>query len=289
MQADQEERTPPQEKQGGASALTIAAIVILILIVGAAYYLIDNKEQAVEPELPITVTQPEVVPEEPLVTDAEIPEPEVVEPESEIIEVIEEPVVNEEALPELIDSDRYAVEKALAAANGMEITPILVEQDVIRHFVVFVDNLAQGELARKVSPVKAPKTDFTVTDVSNKTYLNPDSYHRYDIYADLVSNLDEQKLIETYHKLMPLLDQAFEELGYENSNFNNQMLKAIDVILDAPIIEHPIELSTISVNYQFVDPELESLPNAQKLMIRMGPENAKKVKAAMRKLKQQLK
>ncbi len=289
MQADQEERTPPQEKQGGASALTIAAIVILILIVGAAYYLIDNKEQAVEPELPITVTQPEVVPEEPLVTDAEIPEPEVVEPESEIIEVIEEPVVNEEPLPELIDSDRYAVEKALAAANGMEITPILVEQDVIRHFVVFVDNLAQGELARKVSPVKAPKTDFTVTDVSNKTYLNPDSYHRYDIYADLVSNLDEQKLIETYHKLMPLLDQAFEELGYENSNFNNQMLKAIDVILDAPIIEHPIELSTISVNYQFVDPELESLPNAQKLMIRMGPENAKKVKAAMRKLKQQLK
>ena len=43
-----------------------------------------------------------------------------------------------------------------------------------------------------------------------------------------------------------------------------------------------------AVNYQFVDPELEALPNAQKLMIRMGPENSKKIKAALRKLKKQL-
>ncbi len=288
MQADQEDRTTSQEKQGGTSALTIAIIVILILVVGAAYYLLDNSEQPNEPEQPTPITLSEASPEEPLITSAELLEPEVVDPKTPEADEPQVEAVPEESLPELADSDSYVTEKTLETANGMEITPVMIEKDVVRHFVVFVDNLAQGELARKVSPLKAPQINFTVSDVSNKTYLNPDSYHRYDIYADLVSNLDEQQLMQTYEKLTPLLDQAFEELGYEDVGFKQRMMQAIDVMLEAPIIEHPIEVNTISVNYQFVDPELESLPNAQKLMIRMGPENSKKVKTALRKLKQQL-
>ncbi|MCG9697825.1 DUF3014 domain-containing protein [Shewanella sp. Isolate11] len=287
MQVNQEDRITPQEKRGGASALTIAIIVILIIVVGAAYYFLDSEERQTEPELPAPITQPEVVPEQPLVTDAQLPEPEAtVEPE--VIEPVEEPAPAEEPLPALADSDHYVTEKTLEVANGMKIDPVLVEKDIVRHFVVFVDNIAQGELARKVSPLKAPNTNFTVSDVTNKTYLNPDSYHRYDLYADFVSNLNEQQLMQTYDKLTPLLNEAFEELGYQDMSFNQRMIEAINLMLAAPIIEQPIELSSVSVNYKFVDPELEALPNAQKLMIRMGPENSKKVKAAMRKLKQQL-
>ena len=71
-------------------------------------------------------------------------------------------------------------------------------------------------------------------------------------------------------------------------SFNQRLLQAIDIMLAAPVIEQPIELDGVSVNYQFVDPQLEALPNAQKLLVRMGPENTKKVKAALRKLKRYL-
>jgi len=223
-----------------------------------------------------------------LPADDSLPEPEILpEPETDpVVEIAPTPQV--EPLPTLAESDQYAHDKTLEVANGMKIDPLLVEEDLIRHFVVFVDNLAQGELARKVSPLKAPNRNFTVSDVTDKTYLNPDSYHRYDLYADFVTNLDEAQLATTYKQVSPLLSEAFEELGYGDKPFDERMIEAIDIMLAAPIIEQAIELDSVSVNYQFVDPELEALPNAQKLMIRMGPENSKKIKAALRKLKKQL-
>jgi hypothetical protein len=287
MQVSQEDRISPQEKRGGASALTIAVVVILFIIAGGAYYLLGSEERQPEVEVTTPVILPEIIPEEPLATDANVPEPEaVLEPET--TQATEEPQPEVESVPALADSDQYVKQKTLAVANGMKIDPILVEKDLVRHFVVFIDNLAQGELARKVSPLKAPDSQFTVSDVSNKTYLNPDSYHRYDLYADFLSNLDEQQLAITYKQLTPLLSKAFDELGYGDKEFNTRIIEAIDVMLAAPIIEQAIELNSISVNYKFVDPELETLPNAQKLMIRMGPDNSKKVKAALRKLKKQL-
>ncbi|MXR69976.1 DUF3014 domain-containing protein [Shewanella sp. JBTF-M18] len=288
MQVSQEDRIAPQTRRSGINALSIAVVIILVLLAAGAYYFLGRDEPAPEPELPAPITLPEPEPEQPLPTDAALPEPEIPAPEPEA-QVEEAPAEKVESLPALGESDQYVHDKTVEVANGMKIEPLLVEKDIVRHFVVFVDNLAQGELARKVSPLKAPNSKFTVSEVTNKTYLNPDSYHRYDLYANFVDNLDEEQLLSTYEKVKPLLGEAFAELGYPDMNFDDRMVEAIDVMLSAPVIDAPIELDSVSVNYKFVDPQLESLPNAQKLMIRMGPENSKKVKAALRKLKKQLK
>ncbi|MPY26489.1 DUF3014 domain-containing protein [Shewanella sp. YLB-07] len=283
MQVNQEDRIAPQEKSANTNTLAIVAVAVAAIIAGGAYYYF----QAGEPEpVPQPLEIADII-EEPLVTVADIPEPVIEEiVETEVIEV--EPQVQVEPLPTLSNSDGYVHKKTVEIADGMKIEPLLVEKDLVRHFVVFVDNLAQGELARKVSPLKAPDRIFTVSDITNKTYLNPDSYHRYDLYANFVANLDEQQLAATYKELTPLLGEAFQELGYGEMSFNQRLLQAIDIMLAAPVIEQPIELDGVSVNYQFVDPQLEALPNAQKLLVRMGPENTKKVKAALRKLKKYL-
>ncbi|NRB23623.1 DUF3014 domain-containing protein [Shewanella sp.] len=286
MQVNQEDRIAPQEKSANSSTLAIVTLAVAAIIAGGAYYYF----QADEPEpVPQPVEVQNVIPQEPLITIADIAESvieDVIEPE--IIEIEVEPQIQVEPLPSLSNSDGYVHQKTVEIADGMKIEPMLVEKDLVRHFVVFIDNIAQGELARKVSPLKAPDRSFTVSDITNKTYLNPDSYHRYDLYANFVANLDEQQLAATYKELTPLLEEAFEELGYGDMSFNQRLLQAIDIMLAAPVIEQPIELDGISVNYQFVDPQLEALPNAQKLMVRMGPENTKKVKAALRKLKKYL-
>ncbi|MGI2261078.1 DUF3014 domain-containing protein [Shewanella sp. GXUN23E] len=288
MQVNNEDRLAPQEKSSGTNGVAIIAIILVLLLSGGAYFYF-SKDSAPEPEITVEeITLPEQAPPEPLPVAEAVPEPEPTPVPHPQPEPQTPAAPASEPLPSLNDSDTFIEDKTLKLADGMDISKLLVTQNMARQFVVFVDNLAQGELARKVSPLKGPSQIFTVTDITDKTYLNPDSYHRYDVYADFLSSLDEQQLVATYDKLQPLLNEAFDELGYQNTDFNERVTQAIDQMLAAPVIEDPIELNTISVNYQFVDPELEALPAAQKLMIRMGPENSRKVKAVLKKLKAQL-
>jgi len=286
MQVNQEDRIAPQEKSSGNSGIVIILLVLVLLIAGGAYYYFSGEQEPQQTAEPTQVELPEPAPSEPLPTQVQVPEPETMpEPETEVVQPEVEP---EQPLPSLSESDEYVHEKAVAMADGMKIEPLLVEQDLVRQFVVFVDNLAQGELARKTSPMKGPSDTFTVSEIANKTYLDPDSYHRYDLYADFLTGLNDEQLLNTYRQLSPLLEQAFDELGYPNLKFDERMQQAIKVLLATPVIEDPIELYAISVNYKFVDPKLEALPNAQKMLVRMGPENTRKIKTVLRRLQSQL-
>lgn len=291
MQANQEDRIAPQPKSSGTNYMAIVAVILALAAATYFYFTRENPDAIIEQSV-AEVNVPEQAPSEPLAVD-QIPETEpVTAPEEVVAEtVVTEPEVavkKPEPLPTLNDSDPFMLQKSNEIAGEMVIEPLLVKHDIARQFVVFVDNLAQGDLARKVSPITGPKTQFNAVDVTNKTYMDPDSFHRYDMYADFLAGLNDKQLAATYKQVEPLLQQAFDELGYANKNFNDTMQDAIQVMLDAPIITDPIELNGISVNYQFTDPKLEALPSAQKLMIRMGPENSKKVKAVLRKLQAQL-
>ena len=295
MQVNQDDRITPQETSSSSNRFALIAIVLVILLSAAGYYYYSKDDSPkLIPNAPIVLPEPPS--SEPLTLETN-PEPETtpvenVTPQTTTTETDStttvEPQAPVETVPNLPESDAFVHQKALALISNNVVGSSLVTQDLIRQFVVFVDNLAQGELTRKVSPIKGPEKLFTVAEITNKVYLNPESYHRYDAYATVIANMDEQSLMHTYKQLTPLFDEAFAELGYSNAKFNDRMLQAIKVMLAAPIIEEPIELSSISVNYRFVDPNLEALPGAQKLLVRMGPENTRKVKAALRKMESQL-
>ncbi|GIU31533.1 MAG: DUF3014 domain-containing protein [Gammaproteobacteria bacterium] len=296
MQVNQDDRITPQETSSSSNRFALFAIVLVVLLsVGGYYYYSgDSDSPKLIPNAPIVL--PETPPSEPMTLES-APEPETTEttpvaPETDTnspeTPAVTEPEVVVEPVPALAESDAFVQRKALAIINNNVLSSSLVQQDLARQFVVFVDNLAQGELTRKVSPLKGPEKLFSVSEITNKVYLNPEGFHRYDAYVDSIAKMDEQTLMATYKQMTPMLEEAFSELGYSNAKFNDRMLQAIKILLAAPIIEDPIELSSISVNYQFVDPNLEALPSAQKLLIRMGPENTRKLKVALRKLESQL-
>ena len=296
MQVNQDDRITPQETSSSSNRFALFAIVLVVLLsVGGYYYYSgDSDSPKLIPNAPIVL--PETPSSEPMTLES-APEPETTEttpvaPETDTnspeTPAVTEPEVVVEPVPALAESDAFVQRKALAIINNNVLSSSLVQQDLARQFVVFVDNLAQGELTRKVSPLKGPEKLFSVSEITNKVYLNPEGFHRYDAYVDSIAKMDEQTLMATYKQMTPMLEEAFSELGYSNAKFNDRMLQAIKILLAAPIIEDPIELSSISVNYQFVDPNLEALPSAQKLLIRMGPENTRKLKVALRKLESQL-
>ena len=296
MQVNQDDRIDPKETSSSSNRFALLAIVLVILLSVGGYYYYSNDSDSPKliPNAPIVL--PETPSSEPMTLES-APEPETEEVAPATAEtdnsntntpIVAEPEVIAEPVTALAESDTYVQQKALELINNNVVASSLVQQDLTRQFVVFVDNLAQGELTRKVSPIKGPEKLFTVSEITNKVYLNPEGFHRYDAYVDSIAKMDEQSLMATYKQMTPMLEEAFSELGYSNAKFNDRMLQAIKLLLAAPIVEDPIELSSISVNYQFVDPDLEALPSAQKLLIRMGPENTRKLKVALRKLENQL-
>ena len=286
MQVNEEDRITPQaSEKSGSNMLLIAIAVIALLGASSYFYFTSDDTEEFEPLVITPVELPESMPEMPI-EQTPIEEPQNIDATNDDVVPIgeQDATVVVEPLPALSDSDDFVEAKTLAIANGMKIAPMIVKKDIARQFVVFVDNLAQGDLVRKASPLKGPDTQFSVSEITNKTFLNPDGYHRYDVYANFIAGLSDKDLITTYTELKPLFTEAFTELGYNDVDFDKRMQQAFSMIINAPIIEDPIELSSISVNYKYVNPNLEALPNAQKLLLRMGPENTRKIKAAVKKL-----
>jgi hypothetical protein len=82
-----------------------------------------------------------------------------------------------------------------------------------------------------------------------------------------------------------LFQQSYQNLGYPNGYFNDRLVEVIDVMLATPEPKGPIKLVRPNVMYTFADPALEARPAGQKLLIRMGPENAQAIKAKLTELR----
>jgi hypothetical protein len=82
-----------------------------------------------------------------------------------------------------------------------------------------------------------------------------------------------------------LFQQAYRELGYPKGYFNDRVVEVIDSLLATPEIQEPVKLDRPKVYYQFNDAGLEALPAGQKILIRIGAENAAKVKAKLREVR----
>ena len=221
MQVNQDDRITPQETSSSSNRFALFAIVLVVLLSAGGYYYYsgDSDSPKLIPNAPIVL--PETPPSEPMTLES-APEPETTETTPAVTETntnstettaVAEPEVVVEPVPVLAESDAFVQQKALAMINNNVLSSSLVQQDLVRQFVVFVDNLAQGELTRKVSPLKGPEKLFSVSEITNKVYLNPEGFHRYDAYVDSIAKMDEQSLITTYKQLPPPPAEAFTALG----------------------------------------------------------------------------
>jgi hypothetical protein len=100
-----------------------------------------------------------------------------------------------------------------------------------------------------------------------------------------VSQLDAKQLGALYIHYYPLFQESYQNLGYPNGYFNDRLVEVIDNLLATPEPKGPIELVRPNVMYTYADPALEGRTAGQKLLIRMGAENAKAIKAKLTELR----
>src|SRR5690606_24328802 len=91
-----------------------------------------------------------------------------------------------------------------------------------------------------------------------------------------------------YVRFYPLLQYEYQQLGFPDGHFNDRVVAAIDDMLAAPTPRQPVRLVQPKVLYRFADPALESLSAGQKIMIRIGPDNARRLRAALLRLRDEL-
>jgi hypothetical protein len=106
--------------------------------------------------------------------------------------------------------------------------------------------------------------------------------------VQIVEKLDADAAATLYVRLYPLFQKAYEELGNLDGYFNDRVVMVIDDLLAAPEITGPIALAQPKVMYEFADPDLEARSAGQKLMLRMGPGNAARVKAKLREFRDRI-
>jgi hypothetical protein len=248
----------------------IAPLVILVSAGGGAYYYFRSRPPAVEPAA--KAEPPPAVPasEQPTVKHP-VPAP--------------AQQSNVQPLPALSESD-VPVRESLQGLLGAEaVQRMLVPQDIVRRIVVTVDNLPRQKVAVEKRPLKPLGGATPVVTEGDLITLDAANFARYAPYVSLVQGLETQRVADLYFQLYPLFQQAYEDLGYPGQYFNDRLVEAIDSLIATPDVSGRIQLRQPRVFYEFADPRLEALPAGQKLLLRMGRDNAAAVKGKLRELR----
>jgi hypothetical protein len=179
-----------------------------------------------------------------------------------------------------------AMKDALGELAGSEaVMQYLVPDSIIRHIVVTIDNLPRQKVAVTKRPAVSPAGTFLADGDELHATINPSNFARYQPMVAVVNKLDMQQLSQVYLRFYPLFQHVYQDLGYPNGYFNDRLVQVIDSLLATPQPAGPIELTRPNVMYVYADPALEARPAGQKLLLRMGPENAAVIKAKLLELR----
>jgi hypothetical protein len=192
-------------------------------------------------------------------------------------------------LPKLDESDAEVVGGLTELLGQDAVMQFVVPERLIRNVVVTIDNAPRQQMAPNQRPIKATPSALMTAGADETLTLSPDNYARYAPFIAVVRRLDTKTLVSLYRGLQPLFQQAYEELGHPNSVFHTRLLEVIRHLLATPDAPLEIKLVQPSVQYKYADERLEKLSAGQKLLIRMGRDNATVVKAKLRELEAALK
>jgi hypothetical protein len=189
------------------------------------------------------------------------------------------------------------VQKALIGLLGAKpVQQWLQLDDFMRRVVATVDNLGRAHAASMLWPVEPTRGRFSVLAHEGRTVINPDNAQRYVPFVQWVETLDLAATADLYVRLLPLLQQAYEDLGYPGKRFHTRLIQVIDHLLAAPEpqglvavqqvqVRGPIASERPWVRQEFVDPALEAASAGHKLMVRIGAPNQRRLKATLRQLR----
>jgi hypothetical protein len=255
-----------RRRSGGPSPGLIAVVVVALIVLVSGWLFLRSEPQAdPAPASPVTT-----VPDRPAdLTDdvdfrAEPPPP--------------------LDLPEMDESDDFVRGLVTRLSSRPQLAGWFVSDDLVHRFVVAVVNLSGGMSPASELTDLAPEGAFGTLDSGNGEIIDPASYRRYDRAAETFASVDTRGTAQLFHQLYPLFEEAFRSLGIRDLSFEDAFARAVRNVLAVDVLDAPYAVELEEGVYVFADPDLESRSDAEKHLMRMGPENARLVQAKVDEL-----
>jgi DUF3014 family protein len=178
------------------------------------------------------------------------------------------------------------------------IAVILRPDDFDRRFVATVDNLGRSSAPAGAWPVEPAGGRFQVAAAGDGDAIGQQNDLRYLPYVLALDQVDLHEAIRMYAWHYPALQHQYEELGFPGRYFNDRFVQVLDQLLATPDVPPPLRVHLPRaagaqptrpwVLYEFDDPALRSLSAGQRILLRMGPANERRVKHRLAELRRLL-
>ena len=263
-----------RQQRGAISAAQAGVIVVLLLVIAGGVVLLTGIWPPKGEPAPTATAPPPEPPPSPIMTAIEEPAPEPSEPPPPPPEPVEDP------LPRLEESDdavRDAVGDIPLGTAGQQ---YLIPGNIIERSASLIYLMAQGEVPYKLLPVSRPKAAFPIRDDGTQVVTDPAGFERYDALTQWLQSLDLESLLSSLEWFIPLFREAWSYYGEDPAAFDMAVVITLDLVIATPEIDlSEARLTRKEAVWIFEDPAIEGLAPIQKQVLRMGPENAKILKA----------
>ena len=256
----------------------VLLVLLMLLAAGAVFYYLWRQDSKVQ--------------------TASAPSPATQPPAAEVAPAIRHPIEDAQSaappgadskpLPALMVSDT-TMQNTLADLFGpLSLGKVFYEDAIIHRFVATIDNLPRKAVPSRNLPVKPIAGLLVASGKDDNVTISTENAARYTPYVQMADAIDAKNLVSAYVHFYPLMQQDYRDLGYPKAYFNDRVIEAIDDLLAAPDTTDPLRVVQPKVLYQYADPDLEARSAGQKIMMRMGSENAAKLKAKLREIRREL-
>lgn len=193
-----------------------------------------------------------------------------------------------------------AIQPALVDLLGGKAVATFLQTDAFpRRLAATVDALGRAHAPSGMWPVLPAPGRFTVQETAAGPVTAEENSTRYTPFILLAETVDLAQVVKLYTRMYPLLQQAYRELGYPEGQLNDRTVEVLDLLLATPEVEYPLALQLVEVKgpyaserpwvrWQFADPALEQLAAGQKILLRIGPVNQRRLKNRLAELREQL-
>lgn len=261
--------------------LVLGAVLALIAI--GAYFWLRQAPPQLPPPIPV-VSPPAVAPPAPI----EPPKPAISHP-------VELPP-GMTKLPPIGRADDFVKDKITELLGAKAVKTHLLIENFVRRVVATVDNLPRSLAPPSKWPIRQTPGRFTIETGKDGSVIGAANAARYAPFVALVDSVDSGRAVALYRELYPLFQGAYEGLGYPGKYFNDRLVEVIDLLLatpeptgplkvELPEIRGPLKPTHPWVLYRFSDPALEGLSSGQKMLLRVGLKNEKRLKSKLAEIR----
>lgn len=286
---------PPASRRRGGRMLPIT-LLLVALAAGMGWWWFLQRTVAPPPSPPIPSAAPADVPEPAPASGSTAgampPETAASAPQHPLTAL--EPV--DTPLPALADADKHVEQLLIGLLGRDKVFGFLQTEGFIRRVVATVDNLGRSGAAARLWPLNPTPGQFQVQEQGQVSTIAAANAARYGPVLSFAEAVPLEPAVRLYTRLYPLFQQAYEELGYPGRHFNDRLVNVLDHLLRTPEPQGPLQLTLLEVRgemadprpwvrYEYTDATLQSLSSGQKILLRIGPENRRRAKLLIMRLR----